>query len=114
MVPFKPAEIRIIAALTVLALVGSVITILQRQGHFARLNLGMLNEKSIYNYRYSPKEISTTNPQASQDQLQTLSTVPEAAPDGAKLDLNHAGLYDLEALAGYRPSNGATDNRFSR
>jgi competence protein ComEA len=103
MVPFKPAEIRIIAALTILALAGSVITILQRQGHFARLNLGMMTEKSIYNYHYSPKEISTANPQASQDQLKTLSTVPEAAPVEAKLDLNHIGLYDLESLPGIGP-----------
>lgn len=103
MVPFKPAEIRIIAALTVLALAGSVITILQRQGHFARLNLKMMTEKSIYNYSYSPKEISAANSQASQDQLKTLSTVPVAAPLDAKLDLNHVGLYDLEALPGIGP-----------
>jgi comEA protein len=86
-----------------LALAGSVITILQRQGHLSQLDLGALTDKSIYNYSYSSKDISASNAQSSQDQLKTLSTIPEASPAGEKLDLNHSGLYDLEALPGIGP-----------
>jgi comEA protein len=103
MVPFKPSEIRLIVALSVLALAGSVVTILQRQGHLSQLNLGPLTDKNVYNYSYTSKDISKSNDQASQDRLKTLSTVPEAAPPGEKLDLNHSGLYDLEALPGIGP-----------
>jgi competence ComEA-like helix-hairpin-helix protein len=103
MVPFKPAEIRIIVFLSVLALAGSVVTIMQRQGHLSKLNLGALTDKSIYNYSYSSKDISQANAQPSQDRLTALSKVPEAVSVGEKLDLNHAGLFDFEALPGIGP-----------
>jgi comEA protein len=103
MVPFKPAEIRIIAALSVLALAGSIVTILQRQGRISRLDLGAFSEKSIYSYSYRPKDFSGATVKNTQDQIKTLSTVTEAAGAGELLDINHVGLYDLEALPGIGP-----------
>ncbi len=103
MVPFKPAEIRVIAVLSVLALAGSVVTILQRQGRISRLDLGTFSEKSIYNYSYRSKELKEASVQNASDQLKALSTVPEAKGAGETLDINHAGLYDLEALPGIGP-----------
>jgi comEA protein len=103
MVPFKPSEIRIIVVLSILALAGSVVTLMQRQGRLSRLDLGAFSEKSIYNYRYSQKDLSQFGSPDSQSQVNTLSNVPEAAGVGVKIDLNHSGLYDLEALPGIGP-----------
>jgi competence ComEA-like helix-hairpin-helix protein len=103
MVPFKPAEIRIIAALAILALAGSVVTILQRQGRLARLDVGALAEKSGYNYSYNLRELSLAAATDSVDRLKALAAVPEAKAPDEKIDLNHAGLFDLETLPGIGP-----------
>jgi comEA protein len=103
MVPFKPSEIRIIVVLSVLALAGSVVTLMQRQGRISRLDLGVFSENSIYNYHYSNNDLSKITASDSNNQLKALSTVPEAAGTGDKIDLNHSGLYDIEALPGIGP-----------
>jgi comEA protein len=103
MVPFKPSEIRIIVALSILALAGSVVTLMQRQGRLSRLDLSAFSDKSIYNYRYSPGDLSKITAPDSLNQLKVLSKVPEAAGIGVKIDLNHSGLYDLETLPGIGP-----------
>jgi competence ComEA-like helix-hairpin-helix protein len=103
MVPFKPSEIRIIVVLSVLALAGSVVTLMQRQGRISRLDLGVFSENSIYNYHYSNNDLSRVTASDSNNQLKALSTVPEAVGTGVKIDLNHSGLYDIEALPGIGP-----------
>ncbi len=103
MVPFKPSEIRIIAALLVLALAGSVVTLLQRQGHISRLNIGAISGKSIYNYRYTPKDLASTSLGISSARMDSLANLPEARPAGERIDLNRSGYYDLEALPGIGP-----------
>ncbi len=52
MIPFRPAEIRIILILSILAIIASFLTIIQRQEKASRLNLGVLPEKSDYDYSY--------------------------------------------------------------
>jgi comEA protein len=103
MVPFKPAEIRIIVALSVLALAGSVVTILQRQGRLSRLDIGTLTEKSGYNYSYNLDDLSRAASSDSVNRMEALAAVPEARAPGEKIDLNHAGLFDLETLPGIGP-----------
>ncbi len=103
MVPFKPAEIRIIAVLSVLAIAGSIVTILQRQGRLSRLDVGLLTEKSGYNYSYNLKELQSFASPDSIDRMEALATVPEAKAPGEKIDLNHDGIFDLQTLPGIGP-----------
>jgi competence ComEA-like helix-hairpin-helix protein len=103
MVPFKPAEIRIIAVLAILAVAGSIITILQRQGKLSRLDVASLAENSGYNYSYNLKDLSLTAPSDSINRLESLALIPEAKAPGEKIDLNHAGLFDLQTLPGIGP-----------
>ncbi len=103
MVPFKPSEIRIIVILLLLALAGSVVTLLQRQGHISRLNIGAISGKSMYNYRYTPKDLASTSLGVSSARMDSLARLPEAGMAGERIDLNHSGYYDLESLPGIGP-----------
>jgi competence ComEA-like helix-hairpin-helix protein len=103
MVPFKPAEIKIIAVLSVLAIAGSIVTILQRQGRLSRLDVGVLTEKSGYNYSYNLKELQLSASSDSIDRMEALAAVQEAKAPGEKIDLNHDGIFDLQTLPGIGP-----------
>jgi comEA protein len=100
MVPFKPSEIRIIVLLALLALIGSLITVLQRDEHISQLDLGIFAEKSLYKYTVSraasPADSSTAS------RLSSLSTIADAA-SSEKVDLNRSGYFDLEKLPGIGP-----------
>jgi competence ComEA-like helix-hairpin-helix protein len=101
MVPFKPAEIRIIVVLVLLALAGSVLTIVQRQGKASRLNLGVFAEKSVYKYSYKANDFSKSGDSSLARTIAAQSVIPDASP--AIIDINHCGFYDFDALPGIGP-----------
>jgi competence ComEA-like helix-hairpin-helix protein len=101
MVPFKPSEIRIIAALSLLALLGSALTIIQRQGKASRLDISVFSEKSNYKYTYQPAKGSGQKDDVLSATLAAQAQIPEAS---SAIDINGAGLYDFEALPGIGPA----------
>ena len=103
MAPFKPAEIRIIVFLTLLALAGSVVTLLQRQGKMASFNLGALTEKSDYRYSYKPSDFPKRDSSAQVPGILSSATKDTISND-TKIDLNHCGYYDFVALPGIGPA----------
>lgn len=102
MVPFKPSEIRIIAALSLLALLGSALTLMQRQGKASRLDLAVLSERSDYQYAYKTLGQSGRADSILARTLAAQEQIPDAAPQA--IDLNNAGFYDFEALPGIGPA----------
>lgn len=101
MIPFKPAEVRIIIVLSVFALAGSGLILLERHDRLARLDLGFLSKQGPYNYQYRANEFSTSDSSGSSSGPKRL-LAGEVAPN-MKIDLNHCGYYDLEALPGIGP-----------
>jgi competence ComEA-like helix-hairpin-helix protein len=103
MTPFRPAEIRIIVFLILLALAGSVVTLLQRQGKIASLNLGALTEKSDYRYSYKPSDFPKRDSSAHALGIPS-TTSNDTISNVAKIDLNHCGYYDFVNLPGIGPA----------
>jgi DNA uptake protein ComE-like DNA-binding protein len=101
MVPFKPAEVRIIIILSVLALIGSGLMVLERQSRFTKLDLGFLSQKGPYNYHYQARELSSFDSLDSSSRAKAHLAHDISLPN--KVDLNHCGYYDLEALPGIGP-----------
>jgi competence ComEA-like helix-hairpin-helix protein len=102
MSPFKPAEIRVIVFLALLAVAGSIVTLLQRQGKMAAFNPGILAEKGPY--RYSYKASSPIQKAASDTSNVKSDSVKTAIGDSIKIDLNHCGYYDFVNLPGIGPA----------
>ena len=100
---FKPAEIRILAILAILALAGSAMELIDIQGDSLRLDLSIFTSRSEHRYRYDKSSSFASNLVSSDSQLQMLSDVPEVRPADYKIDINHCGLYDIEALPGIGP-----------
>jgi len=100
MVPFKPAEIRIIVVLSLLALAGSFVTLLERQGKLDRLDLAKFSGKTGYNYSYRASSL----PAMSRPESTLVSSVPaDSSGVSEKISLNNAGLFDFESLPGIGP-----------
>ena len=99
MAPFKPAEIRIIIALSILAILGSVVTLLHRQNRLSGLNLANLTAKSKYPYSFNLTKTSSA------DSSYSLRQKYQADPDtlDAIINLNTSGYFDLESLPGIGP-----------
>lgn len=100
---FKPAEIRAILILSVLALLGSTLTLLKRQGKLSSLDLNMFLEDG-YNYSYKIEDFKNIDnkPVVSSEEVYG----NEAAIDTVAaeiLNLNRAGYYDLQKLPGIGP-----------
>jgi len=102
MVPFKPAEIRIISVLALLALAGSALEIIQRHNQVQRLDLSVFSAKSQYSYRYQSTSLSNSNTAATQ--IDKFSAIPEALSPDSKIDINQCGYFDLEKLPGIGPA----------
>lgn len=102
MVPFKPAEIRIVAVLALLALAGSALELVNRQSKSSRLDLGIFSERTSYKYTYKGAAIISAD--GNDDSLlANMSQVPAARPVDFKIDINHCGVFDIEALPGIGP-----------
>jgi len=100
---FKPAEIRAILILSVLALLGSTLTLLKRQGKLSSLDLEMFLDDG-YNYSYKIEDFKNidNNPVVQSEEVYEI----EAAIDTIAaeiLDLNRAGYFDLQTLPGIGP-----------
>lgn len=103
MVPFKPAEIRIVVILAVLALIGSAVALVNRQGNSSRLDLGIFSERTPYKYNYGANAAVRLGDTSSISQLTRMAAIPEAEPDDYKIDINHCGIFDIEKLPGIGP-----------
>jgi len=100
---FKPAEIRAILILSVLALLGSTLTLLKRQGKLSSLDLNMFLDDG-YNYSYKIEDFKKIedNPVVQPEEVYR----NEAAIDTAAaeiLNLNRAGYFDFQTLPGIGP-----------
>jgi comEA protein len=99
---FRPVDVKIIVALSILVLIGSVMTLLKRHHVISSLDLGIFIENSPYKYTYKSSDFVPDSDSASStgDDL-TQSESSEIAPE--KIDLNRAGFYDLQRLPGIGP-----------
>lgn len=103
MLHFKPSEFRVIAILTLLAVAGSVLVIIQRYEKAARFNISLSNNHNGYKYHYSAGELNSgvsladTAARARLADLNSLS-------DTDKININSCGYYDFEALPGIGPA----------
>jgi len=103
MVPFKPAEIRIVVVLALLALAGSAVELVNRQVASERLDLGIFSERTSYKYLYKGAETSKPAVGPDDSLLSKMAQVPDAKPIDSKIDINHSGAFDIEALPGIGP-----------
>lgn len=99
MAPFKPAEIRIIIALSILAILGSVATLLHRQNRLSGLNLTSLAAKSRYPYSFNISRVSASDSAYMRQQ----KNPADADTLDEIINLNTSGYYDLETLPGIGP-----------
>jgi len=98
---FKPAEVRVIVALSVILLIGSVLNLLKREGKIAALDLGIFRQEKSYNYKY---DIDLDNRQMMVDSTVDLNIVEATIPELKLIDINSAGFYDLQTLPGVGPA----------
>ncbi len=100
---FRPVDVKIIVALSILVLVGSVLTLLKRQGVISSLDLGIFIENNPYKYNYRSPEFIPANDSANStaDDLKRPDSGEITASE--KIDLNRAGFYDLQRLPGIGP-----------
>jgi competence ComEA-like helix-hairpin-helix protein len=103
MVLFKPAEIRILTILALLALAGSALELIGRQGDSSRVDLGLLAARSEHRFLYNPAGSVNSSNSTDNTQLAKMAAVPDAKPADYKIDINHCGVYDIEALPGIGP-----------
>lgn len=104
MFSFKPREIRVILILSTLALIGSSITLLKRQGKLGALDLDIFLNNDNYKYSYNIKEIS-----AEEQTGETEGIAEQIDPDTSEpvepetIDLNQADYFSLQRLPGIGP-----------
>ncbi len=100
---FRPVDVRIIVFLSILVLIGSVLTLLKRQGALSDLDLGIFLENDPYRYSYRSSEF--TQDTDSNGSVRDSLAQPESKAIKAykKIDLNRAGFYDLQSLPGIGP-----------
>lgn len=103
MVPFKPAEIRIVVVLALLALAGSAVELVNRQANSSRLDLGIFSESTPYKYLYKGSEPANRVINPGDSLLSKMAQVPDAKTIDLKIDINHCGAFDIEALPGIGP-----------
>lgn len=99
---FKPSDIRILAVLAALAILGSAISLLQRNDKLSRFNLGAFTDKGGYKYSYPAayNDVSETSESVS-DNLRDVAAL--RLDSSERIDLNSCGYFDLEALPGIGP-----------
>lgn len=100
---FRPVDVKIIVTLSILVLIGSVLTLLKRQHAISSLDLGIFIENSPYKYNYRSSDFisDSDSGSSSRDDLTQSESGRIAAPE--KIDLNRAGFYDLQSLPGIGP-----------
>ncbi len=100
---FRPVDVKIIVTLSILVLIGSVLTLLKRQHVISSLDLGIFIENSPYKYNYRSSDFVPDSDSASsiRDDLTQSESGRIAAPE--KIDLNRVGFYDLQSLPGVGP-----------
>jgi competence ComEA-like helix-hairpin-helix protein len=103
MIPFKPAEIRIVAVLALLALAGSAMELINRQANCSRLDLGIFSERTSYKYLYGGAEPASRSINTDDSLLSKMAQVPDAKTIDLKIDINHCGAFDIETLPGIGP-----------
>jgi competence protein ComEA len=104
MVPFKPAEIRILVILALMALTGSALELIDRQKDSSIVSLGLLAPLDEHKYQWYGPGANAFTPLDSESQLIEMGAVPEANSANVKIDINHCGLFDLEILPGIGPA----------
>jgi len=101
--PFRPADIRLIVILSALAVLGSVIFLLQRNEKASRFKLDFLADSGGYRYTNAASQIQASGKDTVFDSSRNLA--PKFPADSTdKIDLNRCGYYDLEALPGIGPA----------
>ena len=101
---FKPSDIRIIILLSVLAIIGSVLTLLKRQGKVSSLDLQVFKSSSGYNYSYKKSDfIDAFKDHAVADTTMTISTTQVKSEPVGPLNINTIGFYDFQTLPGIGP-----------
>ena len=98
---FRPAEIRIIVLLSAIVLIGSVFTMLKRQGRISSLDLDMFTDRGKYKYEYP---IPAKNEFAKPDSTVVILPAAELTAEAVSVNINAAGYYDLQALPGIGPA----------
>ena len=98
---FRPVDVKIIVTLSILVLIGSVLTLLKRHRVISNLDLGIFIENSPYKYTYRSSDFipeGDSAGSAGDDLIQS-----ENGSASEKIDLNRAGFYDLQRLPGIGP-----------
>jgi comEA protein len=101
---FRPSDIRIILVLSLLILAGSVLTLLKRQHVISRLDLGIFARESPYKYNYDREDLGVMSPADSSSEKAISPDAFQENGELQKIDINHAGFYDLQALPGIGPA----------
>jgi comEA protein len=101
---FRPTDIKIILVLSLLVLVGSVLTLLKRQRIISRLDLGIFARESPYKYSYDEDDLARLAPADSSSEKAITPAVSDSSREPGRIDINRAGFYDLQALPGIGPA----------
>ena len=90
--------------LSVLAIIGSVLTLLKRQGKVSSLDLQVFKSSSGYNYSYKKSDfIDAFKDHAVADTTMTISTTQVKSEPVGPLNINTIGFYDFQTLPGIGP-----------
>ncbi len=101
---FRPTDVRIILVLSLLILAGSILTLLKRQHVISRLDLGIFAQESPYKYSYNQDDLARMTPVESTSAIEISPEAAERNADLARVNINRAGIYDLQALPGIGPA----------
>jgi len=100
---FRPVDVRIIVALSTLVLIGSVLTLLKRQRVISSLDLGIFIENNPYKHGYRSSDFMLDNDSGGSTRDDPKQSESGEMAASEKIDLNRAGLYDLQSLPGIGP-----------
>lgn len=100
---FRPVDVRIIVFLSILVLIGSVLTLLKRQGALSDLDLGIFLENDPYRYNYRSSKFTPDNDSSTSVRDSLTRPESKAIKTYEKIHLNRAGFYDLQSLPGIGP-----------
>lgn len=98
---FRPVDVKIIVTLSILVLIGSVLTLLKRHRVISSLDLGIFIENSPYKYTYRSSDFIPDSDSAGSTVDDLTQSESRIVPE--KIDLNRAGFYDLQSLPGVGP-----------
>jgi len=101
---FRRSDIRIIIFLSALAIIGSVLTLLKRQGKISSLDLRVFNSSSNYNYSYKKSDFTEAYPEQTKIDSTKADTSQKNQPEPkGPLNINQVGFYDIQTLPGIGP-----------